>query len=117
MSRCIAAQLGDLILEGTTKRRRHVGQPIVQSVGGLGDVTVHLDVGVEVRFLHINDVRRPVVVGDNSGARLCRSTHCVVYARAIPNVVATLDISKMPKEPRQWDSPSPISRMLIRTPS
>ena len=56
--RRVAAQLGDLILEGTTKRRRHVDQPIVQSAGDLGDVTVHPDIAVERRFLHIHDVRR-----------------------------------------------------------
>ena len=78
----VAAQLGDLILEGTTNRRRHVGQPVMQSGGDLGDVTAHLDIAVEVRFLHLNDVRRRgCLPGDNCGRaalsirRLCRGAH------------------------------------------
>ena len=56
--RRVATQLGDLILEGTTHRRRHVDQPIVQSARDLGDVTLHPNIAVKRWFLHIHDVRR-----------------------------------------------------------
>ena len=76
--RRVATQLGDLILEGTTNRRRHVDQPILQSAGDLGDVTLHPNIAVKRWFLHIHDVRRgclPSIRPPRSfvGPRLCQA--------------------------------------------
>jgi hypothetical protein len=122
----IAAQLGDLILEGTTDDRRRICHPTVQPVGGLSDVSADVDIFDDARFRHHCDGRplfdrwspihrcQPLSSGDNTSTHLRRLT-TVSPTRLTPIVIAILDRNLGQKERRQWDSPSPTFRMLIRT--